>query len=281
MRLRLFALLAMMASCLDAAAQQPFGWLPWRPLRALEDSLLFHPASSKQSWRNPPPQVRYEDVWLQSADGERLHAWWLPCPDSEGVVLYCHGNAGNVSHCAPRAYLLCKSLKRDVLVFDYPGYGKSSGKPSEAGCYAAGEAACGWIKQTTKLPADRLVICGESLGGGVATHLATSVPHQSLVLIRTFTSIPDIARKNTLTYSSAPLIRNTFDNLARIPKCPRPILIAHGDRDSLIPLSQARTLFDAAISPKQFYLMEGCGHNDPWPDELLSRLREFAAQPNH
>jgi len=279
MRLRLLTLLAMIA-CGHEAAAQPSGVFSWRPLRALENSLVFHPSSSKQSWHEPPPQVRHEDIWLQTADGERIHAWWFPSPESTGVVLYCHGNAGNVSHCGPRAYLLCKALRRDVLVIDYPGYGKSSGKPSEASCYAAGEAAYNWITQTMKQPAHRVVICGESLGGGVATHLAARLPHQTLVLIRTFTSIPDIARSNTLTFSSAPLIRNAFDNLARIPKCAQPLLVAHGDRDKLIPIAQARVLFEAATSRKQFVLMEGCGHNDPWPDEFIAKLGQFVAETN-
>ena len=116
---------------------------------------------------------------------------------------------------------------------------------------------------------------GESLGGGVATELAVRLPHEALVLVRTFTSIPDMARRSLLTYSSAPLVHNRFDNLSRIPKCPR-ILVAHGDADRVIPIAHARQLYEAATAPKQFFLLEGCGHNDPWPDALLTCLSRFS-----
>lgn len=252
--------------------------LPFRPLRALEDSIVFHPSTDKQSWFAPPAGIEVHDVWLQARDGQRIHGWWFPYPNSDGAVLFCHGNAGNVTHWAARAYGLRTTLGRGALVIDYPGYGKSTGTPSEAGCYAAAEAAYHWLTSTARVPAERLLLFGESLGGGVATELATRMPHQSLVLMRTFTSIPDVARQRVLTYSSAPLVRNSFDNLSRISKCPQPILIAHGDRDRVIPISQARELYAAAPGRKQFFLMEGLGHSEPWPDSFLIALQQFVRQ---
>jgi fermentation-respiration switch protein FrsA (DUF1100 family) len=269
--------------CLVLAALVPgSGWaqkrapFPLRPLRALEDALVFHPSTDKQSWFEAPPGVEVHDVWLQSKDGQRIHGWWLPYPNSDGAVLYCHGNAGNVTHWAARAYGLRTALGRGVLVIDYPGYGKSSGVPGEAGCCAAAEAGHAWL--CTKVSPQRIVLLGESLGGGVATELATRLPHEALVLMRTFTSIPDIARQRIVTYSSAPLVRNTFDNLGRIRHCPKPIFIAHGDRDRVIPLSQARQLYEAAQGRKQFFLMHGLGHGEPWPDDCLTALRDFLRQ---
>lgn len=256
-------------------AEEPGWFSSWRPLRALETSVVFHPQTDKQSWYAAPAGVHIEDVWLQTRDGERIHAWWLPHPQAEGAVLYFHGNAGNISHFGARAYGLRTALKRSVLLIDYPGYGKSSGKPSEAGCYAAADAGHDWLLQTAKYPPQTLVVFGESLGGGVATHIASTKPHQALVLVRTFTSIPDIARSKVITSSAAPLVKNTFDNLGRISKCTQPKFIAHGDRDKLIPLAQATQLYEAAGRPKHFYLMEGHGHSDPWPDEFLPRLANF------
>lgn len=265
--------------CTVHISAQESGWFSsWRPLRALETTLLFHPLTDKQSWTLPPAGVQVEDVWLQSRDGQKIHAWWFPHPQPDGAVLYLHGNAGNVSHCAPRAYALRTLLKRSVLVIDYPGYGRSSGKPSEGGCYASADAAHEWLTQTAKYPPQTLVVYGESLGGGVATHIGVSKPHQALVLVRTFTSIPDIARSKVITSSAAPLVQNTFDNLSRISKCPQPKFFAHGDRDKLIPLAQATLLYDTASQPKQFCLMEGSGHSDPWPDEFLRRLAVFVKE---
>lgn len=246
--------------------------------RTLEDSLLYHPKSDGESWFPVPPQIQAVDVWLTSADGDTIHAWWLPHPGSAGAILLCHGNAGNLSHWTPRALSLQRALRQSVLIFDYPGYGKSGGKPSESGCYAAADVALSWLVNMQKIPARNVIMVGESLGGGVATELAVRHPPQALVLIRTFTSVPDMARKSVWTSSAAPLVRNKFDNLSRIPKCTAPIFIAHGDRDTLIPIAQAIKLFAAAPEPKRAFLLKNLGHNDALPAEFFTALAEFVRQ---
>lgn len=245
------------------------------PLHRLEDSLVYHPTKPVESWLPPPPHVKVEDVWLEADDGERIHAWHFTGPLDAGAMLFCHGNAGNISRWAPRAWGLQQKLSRSVLVFDYPGFGKSSGKPSERGCYTAAGAAFDWLVNERKIPAKKIVLCGESLGGGVATELASRRPHQALVLIRTFTSIPDVARSKPLVWSSAPLMHNDFDNLARIVKHQTPLFVAHGDKDQLIPFAQGKRLFDAAPGPKRFYHMKDCGHMDPYPDDMYRELKAF------
>ncbi len=158
---------------------------------------------------------------------------------------------------------------------DYPGYGRSEGKPSEPGCYAAADAAYNWLVEAKRIPPEWISLCGESLGGGVATGLAARKPHRALVLTKTFTSVPDMARKTALASASASLVRNQFDNLAKIGRCSGPIFIAHGDRDRLIPLSQGQRLFQAAPQPKEFFLLKGCDHNDPYPPDFYSALVKF------
>jgi fermentation-respiration switch protein FrsA (DUF1100 family) len=216
-----------------------------------------------------------EDVWLKAADGNRIHAWWLERYGSQSAIIFCHGNAGNLSYWRPIMVALVNRLGQSVLIFDYPGYGRSEGKPSEPGCYAAADAAYDWLVQTQKIRPERITVFGESLGGGVATELALRKPHRALVLSKTFTSVPDMARKTPLASALASMVHNQFDNLAKIGRCSGPIFIAHGDGDRLIPLSQGQKLFQAAPQPKQFFLLKGCDHNDPYPPDFYSALAKF------
>src|SRR5262245_22549517 len=105
----------------------------------LENRLIYQGTQATQHWLSAPPGT--EDVSLTAPDGTKLHAWWRPCPDGEGALLYCHGNGGNLSHRGSMCAQLGDTLKCGVLIVDYPGYGKSEGEPSEAGCYAAAQAA--------------------------------------------------------------------------------------------------------------------------------------------
>jgi len=253
------------------------GWWPAsaKPLQRLERSLLFHPVRDNEHWLPPPAGLVIEDVWLQTPNGVRIHAWWLPRPGASGAVLYCHGNAGNLSQRGQTVAVMSRQLNESVLIVDYPGYGKSGGQPDELGCYAAAMAAYNWLTQTRQIPAERIVLFGKSLGGGVAAELASRVPHRALVLVKTFTSVPDAARENWLTFSSSVLVRNKFDTLAKLGKCRRPLFLAHGDRDELIPLAQSQQLLAAASEPKQFMLLKGAGHNDPLPLEFWTRLADF------
>jgi fermentation-respiration switch protein FrsA (DUF1100 family) len=253
-------------------SSSPFSW---RPGQALENSLLFHPTPATESWLPPPAQARVQDIYLQAADGNRIHAWWFPCPPGRGALLFCHGNAGNLSHRSSTALALRQALNLPVLIFDYPGYGRSDGKPSETGCYAAADAAYEWLIRTVAVAPENIVLMGESLGGGVATDLAVRRRSRALVLVKTFTSIPDMARKQSLTSASAPPVRNQFDNLAKIGRCPSPVFIAHGDRDRVIPLAQSRQLEAAAPQPKRFLLLPGADHNDPLPAYFFTALADF------
>jgi fermentation-respiration switch protein FrsA (DUF1100 family) len=219
--------------------------------------------------------MHVEDVWLHNSEGTLIHAWWLGRPGSQGAVLFCHGNAGNLSYWALWTTALSNALGEPILIFDYPGYGHSEGKPSEAGCYAAADAAYDWLVHSQRIAPARITLFGESLGGGVATDLASRRPHRALVLAKTFTSIPDMARTRPLTSASTSLVHNSFDNLAKIDRCTGPIFIAHGDRDRLIPQSQSRQLYQKAQEPKQFFLLKNCDHNDRYPPEFFAALAQF------
>jgi fermentation-respiration switch protein FrsA (DUF1100 family) len=246
-------------------------------LMLLENRLLYHPFSA-DDWTPPPASLGVQDVDLCTRDGTPIHAWWcLPAnwEPSQGAVLYCHGNAGNLSHRGNAALLWQVSLEQAVLIFDYPGYGRSGGSPCESGCYAAADAAYAWLVEVQRVPPDRILLMGGSLGGGVAVDLAARKPHRALILISTFTSIPDLAQQFYFWLPTRLLVRNRFDNLAKITLCSRPVFFAHGTADDLIPLAHGERLFTAAAEPKQFLRMVGHPHDETATPELFAALQAF------
>ena len=174
--------------------------------------------------------------------------------------------------------MLRHQIGESVLIIDYPGYGKSSGSPSEAGCYAAADAAYDWLTKTQGIAGEKIVLYGASLGGGVAVDLASRKPHRALVLIKTFTSAPDVGQHTLPWFPVRWLMRNRFDSLSKITLCKQPIFIAHGDADRIVPFSLGERLFQAAKSKKMFYRLPGADHNDPLPLECYLALKDFLAQ---
>jgi fermentation-respiration switch protein FrsA (DUF1100 family) len=246
-------------------------------LLCLENRLLFHPVRATEEWL-PPPNTRVRDLVLQTVNGPRIHAWWCPVKNwqpGHGAMLYCHGNAGNLSYRSEAIALWQQALGVSVLIFDYPGYGRSEGTPTEAACYASADAAYDCLTRTLNVPPDRVLIYGGSLGGGVAVDLASRQPHRALILVRTFTSVSDAAQS---VYPWLPvrwLVRNRFDNLEKIARCTRPVFIAHGTTDRLIPFAHGKRLVEAASEPKRFLAMAGLDHNDGLSPEFFSALRSF------
>ncbi len=243
-----------------------------------ERSLVFHPSSPGDSWLEPV-DPKTTDVWFADAEGTNLHGWWNPPDDpASGAVLVAYGNGGNVTHRGFFAANLRRKLGAGVLLFDYPGYGKSEGRSSEASCYAAGEAAYEWLKSVAKIAPGRIVLLGESLGGGTAVELATRHEHRALVLVYTFTSLPDAAKFHYPWLPTKWLMRTRFDNLSKIGGCNRPVFVAHGTDDEVVPFRQGEELFAAANEPKEFFRMDGVKHNIHLSDEFYEALAKFLVQ---
>ena len=141
-------------------------------------------------------------------------------------------------------------------------YGKSAGAPTEAGCYAAGDAAYAWLTDTAKVPANRVILMGELLGSGVAVDLATRHDHRALVLMCPFTSLPAAAKTRFPVLPTHTLMQNRFESLSKIGRCRRPLFVAHGTADGTVPVWQGEALFAAANEPKEFLRLEGHTHND-------------------
>jgi hypothetical protein len=205
----------------------------------------------------------FEDLTLTSADGARLHAWFFPAaagsPRAAWAILHCHGNAGNISHRLEHAGALLET-GAGVLLFDYRGYGRSTGVPSEEGTYLDAQAAYQWLRQKGFV-ADRIVVVGESLGGGVAAELARRETVGGLVLQSTFTSIPDVGAEFFPLLPVRWLASIRYDNLAKLPQLRVPVLVMHGRRDTVIRYHHGTRIHAAANEPKLFVELQG-DHND-------------------
>lgn len=201
----------------------------------------------------------YDDVILRTSDGIRIHAWYVPAVTSRGAILMCHGNGGNISHRLATIRVL-HDLGLDVLIFDYRGYGRSEGKPSEKGTYQDAQAAWDYLTVTRGTPGDRIVIHGRSLGGAVAAWLAVREKPAALILESTFTSVPDMG---SMLYPYLPvrlLCRFRYPTLDYVKQAHCPILFAHSPDDEMIPYVHGIKLFAAAPEPKTFFDLIG-DHN--------------------
>jgi fermentation-respiration switch protein FrsA (DUF1100 family) len=248
-------------------------------LMFFENSLIFIPTNfANDDWS--PTGIALEDVHFAAADGTKLHGWFAPHENPTAVILYCHGNAGNVTHRIDAIRALHDRVGAAVFVFDYRGYGRSEGTPDEQGVLADARAAREWLANRTGVTPQRIVLMGESLGGAVAVDLAVDPiagGARALILEHTFSSMPDVAAHH---YPWAPvrlLIKTQFDSVSKIGRYHGPLFQSHGERDSIVPLELARRLFDAANEPKQFLLIEGGDHNDPLPPGYYEKLRAFLA----
>ena len=233
------------------------------PLRLLLNSLLYFPSAACEE---TPADVRlaYRDVAIATDDGERLHGWWLPASsEALGHVLLCHGNAGNVCDRLVHAELLV-AAGLDVLLFYYRGYGESSGSPSEEGTYRDARAALAALLEQPGVDGSRVLYLGESLGGAVALALALERPPRGLVLQSAFASVREMARVH-YPFIPAALVPDAYPSLRLIRALQAPLLVLHGERDAVVPVSQGRALFEAAPEPKQLQVFAGLGHNDLVP----------------
>lgn len=221
--------------------------------------LIYYPGPSPSA--TPADSgLEHLDLELTTSDGERLHAWLLPGPRSPRTVLVCHGNAGSIEHRIQLARVF-HDLGWSVLLFDYRGYGKSSGSPSEDGTYQDGEAAWKYLAESRGLSPQQIVLYGESLGVGVAVELARRHPPAALIAESGFTSLPDMAAEFYPFLPARLLARVRYDNLAKIAELRRPLLILHSPADDLVPFSHAERLFASAREPKRL-VRTGGGHSD-------------------
>lgn len=228
-------------------------------LRWFEHRQTYHPTTRLDATGDELGFPR-EDVWLETSDGVRLHAWrFQPEQANAFTILLSHGNGGNISH---RLELYDVLLRAGfvVLAYDYRGYGQSAGSPSEAGTYRDGEAALDWLK-AHGTPSERVIVYGESLGGAVATELATRHALAGVILQSAFTSVPDLGAELFPWLPVRTIGKIQYDNRAKLPNVTAPVLILHSRSDTLIPFHHAERNFEAATAPKRLVEVFG-DHND-------------------
>jgi uncharacterized protein len=224
-----------------------------------QDRMVYFPTSTLVT--NPGDHgLPYEDVALVADDGVRLHAWFVPVPDARATLLFFHGNGGNLSH-RMDSLRIFHDLGLSVLILSYRGYGRSEGRPSEAGIELDANAAWRHLREDRGIPAEDILVFGRSLGAAVAAELAARARPGAVILESAFTSAADLAAD---VYPWLPvrwLIRYRYDVRAALRDIDAPILIAHSREDEIVPFRHARELKAAAGEPVSLLEMRG-GHND-------------------
>jgi len=230
-----------------------------------EERLIYFP--SRQIEVTPESLgLEHDEVFLAASDGTRIHGWFLPaspprCPSY--TVLVCHGNAGNISGRLDRALLLRGKLGVDVFLFDYRGFGRSEGRPSEEGTYRDAVAAHRYLEEARGIAREGLILFGESLGAAVAIELSLLKDAAALVLEAPFTSIAGMTRvAYPFLAPFTSFVRTRYDNLKKIPEVELPLLLFHSRRDQVVPFEQGEALFRAAREPKTFVAVENAEHAD-------------------
>jgi len=244
-----------------------------------QERMVFLPEVGGTEYAGTPRLLglAFEEVALTTSDGETLAAWFVPADRPRGAVLFCHGNAGNISHRLD-FLLMFHRMGYATLIFDYRGYGRSTGRPSESGAYLDAQAGWDYLVETRGIPPGRIVLYGESLGGAVAAHLAEKEQPGALVIASAFTSVPELG---TEIYPFLPvrlLARIRLDARDSLSRVRAPVLVAHSPGDEIVPFAHGEALYRAAHGPKAMLRLSG-GHNtgfifmrEDWVAELKAFL---------
>lgn len=239
----------------------------------LDERVLFQPSDASEG-NYQPENLHFEDVFFHADDGTRLHAWFCPAENPRAIVLFAHGNGGNVSFWAERMRELQQDHRVSVLIFDYRGYGKSEGKPTVPGVLEDARAAATFLARKVGVKESDLVLMGQSMGGAVAVQLAAEIQPRGLVLESTFSSFRDVADHHA-RWASWLVPREKLNSLASIGPYRGPLLQYHGDADVVVPIQFGEKLFAAANDPKAFYREPGGGHETPLPRDYRWQLDDF------
>jgi fermentation-respiration switch protein FrsA (DUF1100 family) len=246
-------------------------------LESLISNFIYYP---EPHWIVTPDRLglEAEEVRIASEPGLWLHAWFFPLARPLATLLFCHGNAGNVSHRLENVLHL-HNAGFQVLLFDYRGYGHSDGQPTENGLYQDAAAAWAHLSDQADTKNAPRIIFGRSLGGAVAVELATCVEADGLIIESTFTSIRTLAR--LVLPLPLPDLPVKYDSLSKIGGLSMPLLVIHGERDELVPFGEGQALYAAAPEPKSWYPIPGAGHNDTYAvggEAYFRHVATFAAR---
>lgn len=233
---------------------------PFSPLRPVEQ-LLVYPQSVSPTF-SQRGQIGGRQVWVETEDHHRLDCHYFAHPNPQAVALYCHGNIGTVDKWAILAGRLSKQHRLSILVFDYRGYGRSTGMANEKGILQDAEAARHWLAKENGIRPSDVVLIGRSLGGAVAVDLAANGGARGLILESTFSSLPDVAQSHVAWLLPEWNMTQRLNSADKIKGYDGPLLQSHGNADHLIPLPLAKELFASAPGPKKFIVVPDGNHSD-------------------
>jgi fermentation-respiration switch protein FrsA (DUF1100 family) len=220
--------------------------------------------------------LEFEDVYFFSPDGTKLNGWYIPAKKLRATLLFCHGNAGNISHRIEIIDMFCR-IGLDIFIFDYRGYGRSQGSPTEKGLYADASAAYTYLIEKRKLNEGTIVVYGKSLGANVAVELCSKVRPAALISESAFASALEMGKKLFPFLPVKWFVTIKYDALSKIKDITVPKLIIHSEDDEIIPFQQGKKLYEAAPEPKEFYPMRG-GHNEAIfraKEDFVSKIDAF------
>ncbi|MHA1896218.1 MAG: alpha/beta hydrolase [Promethearchaeota archaeon] len=217
----------------------------------------------------------YEDVYFKTKDGIKLNAWFIPAEGGDFTILFAHGNGGNISHRMDKISMFHEK-GFSLFLYDYRGYGKSEGRPSELGIYRDTYAAYNYLVQEKGIPSNKIIVYGESLGGAPAVDIVSKVKTQALILEGAFSCAKDMS-KEIYPFLPTSLLMSKLDSLSKIRNIKVPSLFIHSESDEIVPIELARKLFNAAPEPKKFLTISG-GHNYgviDFQDKVKNSIVEF------
>jgi len=234
--------------------------------------ILYHP-SKHQFEEVDYKAFGFQLVEFENADGRRLHSLHRPARDGAATILYFHGNAGHAGHRTAKVQPYLKA-GYGVLLAEYSGYGPNSGTPDEQVLYQDAASALGYLK-SRGIGDDKIILYGESLGSGVAVHLAKDGGFAALILESPFDSIAKLGKKQFPMFPINFLVRDRFESDRKITQIGSPLLVIHGYRDRIVPIQFGQALFNQAPEPKEFVKFIEAGHNDLYDHGAGGRVLEF------
>ncbi|MBI5098804.1 MAG: alpha/beta hydrolase [Nitrospirae bacterium] len=246
-------------------------------IRFLEYKSLYFPLKKVEA---TPKDIDldYEDIVVTTTDGVQISGWFIPARKPRATLLFCHGNGGNISHRLEKINMF-NFLNLNVLIFDYRGYGKSKGSPSEKGLYHDAEAIYAYLLNKKGFVPQEIIAYGESLGGAVAVDLASRHELGGIIIEEGFTSARDIG-KTVLPFIPSSFYKSEFDSLKKIKNIKSPKLIFHSPDDEIVPFKLGKRLYDEAPEPKEFVQLQG-GHNDAFltsQELFLGKIDSFVGR---
>lgn len=223
-------------------------------------SLLYLPDRARPQL-GPLARYGFREITLTTADGLSLLSWYRAPREGSPVIAYFHGNGGHIGYRTDRMVRFAEA-GLGVLLVEYRGYGGNPGAPSEAGLFSDADAALDFLTRQARIPANRVVLYGESLGAAIAVYVAAGTEIAALILEAPFTRLSDTASYHYPYVPVSLLLRDRFESLAAIGRVRAPILILHGERDRVVPARFGRALFDAAPEPKEGWFAPEADHGD-------------------